>query len=841
MVDSSSRRDDVATRATTTTAFSTNEGSIRASRLDLVLAACALEGETASAVRRGLARATADADARETALTRLTADARAFEASASALERGLSRRMESKRSNASIDGRRGRWRRCGGSSSRRTRRRARSTSRARSSNLDDDGGEETTGARSRACDVVELERAREEAESDDEDVDGSLDAAARGAAARFLRRALASGREYARESHDDERGLVSDIVRPVLASNSTEDVERWLRAGFDALGRFASLRRRGARDASNALRPNVVFDIVLDEDDASQLAKWDEETSAKARARVVSWLDDRREFDSALAELESLRAHDDGAASSVRLIQRRELLVRAIESWRDFRDVVVALQLGAEEFRHAERTVRLARRASRADADRDADREDADREDDDASNARWRRAFHECALAYATRVPTAVETREAARACVMRVRAVNACDVPVPVPPTPMTSTSTSPRRVIDAAYADRDVDVTALLADAARDLRDARDAVVRETRARAGECRRARERALDRDHAGRAIRPLVERYESSALGAIVDRVIRAVETEREIEEEGELFARCALFARCVAEPLRAHVATMDDEALEAALRAFEEEDAGATVASATVTTKRKKKGKRRASSRSGTEPPPPPPPNRPIESPATSDVDDDAREEDDRCDARADVRESMNADESLVGWTTARARRKQNAAASAKTRARSRSPPPPPRPVAVGVSARPRPLPPVAPTPSLGLSARPDFPPKPKPVASRRVEFESSKTPKTPKTPPKTPPLRSVGEYRRMLNTESERERESRLRDFPELKTRSSPAVNTAEVRRAPSRIPPPRAFATPANANAKTPPPPPPRKTWAEAKRAIDGVKLPSLIKIK
>ena len=327
MVDSSSRRDDVATRATTTMVLSTNEGSIRASRLDLVLAACALEGETASAVRRGLAR--------ETALTRLTADARAFEASASALERGLSRRMESKRSmsrsNASIDGRRGRWRRCGGSSSRRTRRRARSTLRARSSNLDDDADEETGGARSRACDVVELERAREEAESDDEDVDGSLDAAARGAAARFLRRALASGREYARESHDDERGLVSDIVRPVLASNSTEDVERWLRAGFDALGRFASLRRRGARDASNALRPNVVFDVVLDEDDASQLAKWDEETSAKARARVVSWLDDRREFDSALAELESLRAHDDGAASSVRLIQRRELLVRAIE------------------------------------------------------------------------------------------------------------------------------------------------------------------------------------------------------------------------------------------------------------------------------------------------------------------------------------------------------------------------------------------------------------------------------------------------------------------------------------------------------------------------------
>ena len=123
-------------------------------------------------------------------------------------------------------------------------------------------------------------------------------------------------------------------------------------------------------------------------------------------------------------------------------------------------------------------------------------------------------------------------------------------------------------------------MDATALLGDGASVLRDAGDGVFRAPRARAGECRRARDRALDRDHAGRAIRPLVERYESSALGAIVDRVIRAVETEREIEEEGELFARCALFVGCVAEPLRAHVAATEAEALEAAVRAFEEEDA---------------------------------------------------------------------------------------------------------------------------------------------------------------------------------------------------------------------------------------------------------------------
>ena len=108
-------------------------------------------------------------------------------------------------------------------------------------------------------------------------------------------------------------------------------------------------------------------------------------------------------------------------------------------------------------------------------------------------------------------------------------------------------------------------------------------------------------------------------------------------------------------------------------------------------------------------------------------------------------------------------------ARRKPNAAASAKTRA-----------LAAAASCRGRRLgeaetaPRVAPTPSLGLSARPGFPPKPKPVASRRVEVESSKTPKTPKTPPKTPPLRSVGEYRRMLNTESEREQRIAAERFP-------------------------------------------------------------------
>ena len=51
----------------------------------------------------------------------------------------------------------------------------------------------------------------------------------------------------------------------------------------------------------------------------------------KLRAEEANADASKARFDSALAELESLRAHDDGASSSVRLIQRRELLVRAIE------------------------------------------------------------------------------------------------------------------------------------------------------------------------------------------------------------------------------------------------------------------------------------------------------------------------------------------------------------------------------------------------------------------------------------------------------------------------------------------------------------------------------
>jgi len=829
IVDSSSKRPASTTTTTTTT---TADAVDDAHRLDLALAACeSVDGETVGAIRRGFARAVKDANAAATALTRLTADAlpTAFRASASAIERGLTRCVGRRESTSST-----------------TRARRRSTARRRRG--DGDG------------ERIERDRDDDDDGDDDEDddeEDARRDVAVRRAAVRHLRRTVASGREYAR-ADDDEDEDGSDIVRPVFASNSSEDVERWLREGFRALERFVSFRRGDNR--SKSVRRDGVDAIVLDgfdasaldAEDAARLARWDAETNAKASACVVSWLADRREFDDALVELESLRAHDVGAASSVRLIQRRELLVRAIDSWREFRDVVVALQLGAEEFRHAERTIRLARRGAPADSrrrDDDDDDDDAhaaaaadDSNDSNDSNARWRREFHECALAYATRVPTASETRDAAQTCVMRVRAVNACEFPASrdargnatTRTTRTTRTTTTRRQRIDASYADRDVDVTALLEDAARDLRDARDAVVRETRARA-ECpfEFRVDADDDKDDASdarvrRAIRPLIDRYESTPLHGIVHRAMSAARVEREIDDEGAALAACALFARCVARPTRAYVARVDDEALEAALRAFENDDDDVTSSkTGTTTRKGKKKGKRRTARAGETRGEVAEPAIESATSTESSTVNATtttirSMDSSDETIARRDDRESLDDDDdddaSLAGWTTARARRRPAAPPP------PRPPPPPPTP--------PPPLPRVSPTPSLGLSSRPGFPPKPKPVVSAaRLDASASAA-----ESPAKPTLRSVGEYRRMLNTESARERESRLREFPALETTSS----SASARRVMSRIPPPRAFATRSAATTATTATPT-RKTWAEAKRAIDGVKLPSLIKIK
>ena len=144
------------------------------------------------ACSRGRRRARCDEDSRarrrmraraRAALTRLTADARdvAFEARASALERGCSTKKStssssSSSSTASIDATRDRWRRRGGSSIEVIARRARSYLHRRR-------------RRRRATTTTTT------TSDDDENIDASLDAAAR-----FLHRAWASGPPSTRET-----------------------------------------------------------------------------------------------------------------------------------------------------------------------------------------------------------------------------------------------------------------------------------------------------------------------------------------------------------------------------------------------------------------------------------------------------------------------------------------------------------------------------------------------------------------------------------------------------------------------------------------------------------------
>lgn len=119
------------------------------------------------------------------------------------------------------------------------------------------------------------------------------------------------------------------------------------------------------------------------------------------------------------------------------------------------------------------------------------------------------------------------------------------------------------------------------------------------------------------------------------------------------------------------------------------------------------------------------------------------------------------------------------------------------------------------------------------------------------------------------------MLDMESAGERERRLKEFPALPegvvvasnqgVESKEFIHDADEREKCHHIPPPRPTPSTAVVAISTTPPPPtvpvvaistpvpplpsaPRPvairaratTWAEAKRAIDGIKLPSLIKI-
>ena len=165
-------------------------------------------------------------------------------------------------------------------------------------------------------------------------------------------------------------------------------------------------------------------------------------------------------------------------------------------------------------------------------------------------------------------------------------------------------------------------------------------------------------------------------------------------------------------------------------------------------------------------------------------------------------------------------------------------------------------------PCPPVPPKPLPPVAAHPPLPPGPAPESAQasrlrqQPSVDDAQRPRTaipppranfppkPKTTKKTrPPLRSIAEYKRMLGTESESDRESRLKEFPALTSANGSTTPLQTVTATPT-IPSVRKSSSsslPVPRIAPPPPPPPRQKSWAEAKLSIDGVKLPSLIKIK
>ena len=664
-----------------------------------------------------------------------------------------------------------------------------------------------------------------------------------------------SSKTRARYALDVDEGAMT------LAATDPATLARWLERGFARLERFETSRRR--RDDVVHVRSRASKSSDADADrtedaDASAVSASglsrekmrrdldacdaiDDETSDRVYGIVTSWLADTRERERAARELSTLVLDGD----ALRLVQRRELVGDALEAWQEFRDAVVACELGREEFTGASRRIEYYLR----ECDRCYRRVMPDAASADALELALGEELRAYEVALRARAPSGREMSDLARSCVLAVRAVNSLDA---------SSGASATPRVVDAGYADGETDCKVILRDARRDLRAARDDLAASVAASAaasqtmdsfipddvrGESARWTTRdasAADVAALHRRVRPVVERYADTALRGVVDRVVHALNREGAHLAYGIELARCAAFLALVSDAARAHAAHADDQWLRAALEAFEEDDDTRSVSrgsSRRASSSKKSMKSTVAPSRSsedvetaplGRAESAAPPPGAPRLAPPALELErDDAAERDHRgawVPARSRRKSSVSATTRATVATT-----EDDAVVASSRRVASRrrlAPPrraptiPPPRAVLVApeddgavtkdleesVDATPVAVA-VAVAPSVGLAGRRDFPPKPKPLGVAS--------------------LRSVAEYRRMLDTESASERERRLKEFPALPLRST----ASETELTPTFQPP------------APPGPPPPRrpKTWAEAKRALDGVALPSLIKIK
>ena len=631
--------------------------------------------------------------------------------------------------------------------------------------------------------------------------------------------------------------------------------------------------------------------------DLSRVRALESTADAHVHRCVKSWMSDHRDCDAMRAALDEL-VPDAAPHVSVAHVQRRELVNRALMSWCDLRAALAAVELGHEEFALIDarakffmhRNDTLYRTICKA-------------EDCETMSAMYASEIEDARVALARTTPRSGDIARARDACISAVRAANACDdargrrrvnAGYVAPNDDVKTTLSDALNDLKDAFDDivRDVYETTCVNNDDGDLSRGAEDAAKEALTRA--MVDVSDVALERFH------PLLHRYAGSKLEGVYDRVIRALNREGSTYARAVELCMCATYARAFAEAATAHAKRVDDEVLARALEELCDDDGGArrsrqsaasggqTTTTTTPTARRSRRQRKMNASTS---------PSMSREPKRAGRNDDDAVDKnhcnardgdgddcgghviaDDDNDVAIDVINATSATAEAFGgegWTTARPRRKTSAGAQSRVIAPPLPPMPPPMPPpqTMPVLAFVPPLPPGGGTPTVAKSSitipaprsmtpsvdsRKDFPPKPKVVATTNMTnmtttptVVSSSSSSSSSSVSSSSSLRSIAEYQKMLDTESAIERERRLEEFPAL-TSNAASTDLGAVSAVDSTAPEarPRVKSVPSPPMPPVPPPPvpvparrlssSPSKTWAEAKRAIDGIKLPSLIKI-
>ena len=624
--------------------------------------------------------------------------------------------------------------------------------------------------------------------------------------------------------------------------------------------------------------------------DLSRVRALESTADAHVHRCVKSWMSDHRDCDAMRAALDEL-VPDAAPHVSVAHVQRRELVNRALMSWCDLRAALAAVELGHEEFALIDarakffmhRNDTLYRTICKA-------------EDCETMSAMYASEIEDARVALARTTPRSGDIARARDACISAVRAANACDdargrrrvnAGYVAPNDDVKTTLSDALNDLKDAFDDivRDVYETTCVNDDDGDLSRGAEDAAKEALTRA--MVDVSDVALERFH------PLLHRYAGSKLEGVYDRVIRALNREGSTYARAVELCMCATYARAFAEAATAHAKRVDDEVLARALEELCDDDGGArrsrqsaasggqTTTTTTPTARRSRRQRKMNASTS---------PSMSREPKRAGRNDDDAVDKN-HCNARdgdgddcgghviadddndiiIDVINAISATAEAFGgegWTTARPRRKTSAGAQSRVIAPPLPPMPPPMPPpqTMPVLAFVPPLPPGGGTPTVAKSSitipaprsmtpsvdsRKDFPPKPKVVATTNMTNMTTTPTVVSSSVSSSSSLRSIAEYQKMLDTESAIERERRLEEFPAL-TSNAASTDLGAVSAVDSTAPEarPQVKSVPSPPMPPVPPPPvpvparrlssSPSKTWAEAKRAIDGIKLPSLIKI-